>query len=241
LQFWLLGPVDIATNEGHRLGVGAPKRRAVLAALALKPNRVLMADELIDIVWGPSPPSRVRSALHGHISSLRKLIRGPATLVSVAQGYQLRTDPAAVDRERFQTLIATARSLPPDQAVIALVRALRLWQGDALTGTSSSHRLDDVAAYLNEERMAAVEELGELLLGLQRAPEAVALLGEYVAEHRLRECLIALMVRALSSCGRHRQAAETYHATRAALARELDVTPGPSLERAYRSLTTDHT
>src|SRR5689334_6026471 len=93
LEFRLLGPVEIVTAKGSVFNVGAPKRRSVLAALALSANQLVDTGSLIDRVWGDDPPPHARTALQGHISALRKVITGSARLLSMASGYQLVTDP----------------------------------------------------------------------------------------------------------------------------------------------------
>jgi hypothetical protein len=59
VQVAVLGPVR-AFRDGAPLALGAPKQRALLAALALHAGRPVHPDALIDLIWGgqapPAPP-----------------------------------------------------------------------------------------------------------------------------------------------------------------------------------------
>src|ERR1017187_336179 len=66
----LLGPVR-AWRGGQELDLGAPRRRSVLGLLALRPNRAVSRDELIDGMWGDDPPLSSVNALHVYVAGLR--------------------------------------------------------------------------------------------------------------------------------------------------------------------------
>src|SRR5262245_11834917 len=55
-QLRLLGPVEIMVDRRPRPVAGL-RRRAVLAALGLRPGETVAADRLIDIVWADEPPA----------------------------------------------------------------------------------------------------------------------------------------------------------------------------------------
>ena len=101
----VLGPVEIVTADGAVVDPGAPKRRAVVAVLALAANQVVDADTLITWVWGDDPPTHARTALQGHVSALRKLLAPHAgRLTSRASGYEL-----GVPDDADQTAARTAK------------------------------------------------------------------------------------------------------------------------------------
>jgi DNA-binding SARP family transcriptional activator len=56
LEIRILGRVD-ALVDGQSLPLGGSKQRAVLALLALRANRTVSADELIDGLWAERPPA----------------------------------------------------------------------------------------------------------------------------------------------------------------------------------------
>jgi hypothetical protein len=62
VEFWILGPVEV-WDGAHRLEVGGPKPRTLLAALLVHANRVVATDRLIDELWGETPPPTARNVL----------------------------------------------------------------------------------------------------------------------------------------------------------------------------------
>jgi hypothetical protein len=56
VDFGLLGPLTVR-HDGARVDISATMQRAVLAALLLRPNRVVPLSTLVDELWGLQPPS----------------------------------------------------------------------------------------------------------------------------------------------------------------------------------------
>ena len=65
MRFSILGPVQV-TDGRDRVFVRAPQDRKLLALLVLHANRVVSRDEIIDALWGESPPSRAVNAVHSY-------------------------------------------------------------------------------------------------------------------------------------------------------------------------------
>ncbi|MEU4801764.1 BTAD domain-containing putative transcriptional regulator [Actinosynnema sp. NPDC023587] len=232
----LLGPVELVSAGGTAVRLGAAKRRAVLAALALELNRVVSGDRLLALVWDGSPPPQAKAALQGHIAQLRKVLCDGVVLITRAPGYVLTGDRDAVDVFRFEDLVAAARDAADVTAVGLLTSALALWRGPLLADVPGAGVREAVTAKLEELRLVAVQELATRLFRLDRAAEAVAWLRDAVAEHPLREPLVARLVLALHWTGRQAEALELYHRARGRLVEELGVDPGPELRDAYRTV-----
>ena len=66
----VLGPLRVFI-DGAAVDVRGPKRRAVLALLALAEGRTVTADYLVDALWPTEPPESGRAALQSHVSRLR--------------------------------------------------------------------------------------------------------------------------------------------------------------------------
>jgi DNA-binding SARP family transcriptional activator len=73
LEFRLLGPLRVL-DAGRELTPARPKQRALLVMLLLHRGEIVASDQLIDALWGEAPPATAQTALHGHISELRKLL-----------------------------------------------------------------------------------------------------------------------------------------------------------------------
>jgi DNA-binding SARP family transcriptional activator len=245
LRVQLLGPVQ-AWQGGRELAVGPPRRRAVLAMLALRANRAVSRDELVDGVWGDSAPSSVVNRVHVHVGALRQVLepgrarRAPGrVLVSTTSGYRLALDPDSLDIGRFDTQVARARRLSArghvDEAADLYGAALALWSGPPLAAVPGPSA-DAERARLDELRLATAEERAEAMLGCGRPATAVTELMALVAEHPLRERLRALLMMALSRSGRQAEALSVYAETRQLLGEELGVEPGPQLRALHQEL-----
>src|SRR5690348_845450 len=66
MELRILGPIE-AADGGLPLALGAPKQRAVLAALALRRNRVVTREQLVDAVWGEHPPEAATRSLQVYV------------------------------------------------------------------------------------------------------------------------------------------------------------------------------
>ena len=82
---------------------------------------------------------------------------------------------------------------------------------------------------LEELRLVALETRIDADLQLGRTREVVGELEALLAEHPTRERLASQLMLALYRCGRQADALEVYQRTRAQLAEELGLEPGPAL------------
>src|ERR1700683_3399710 len=136
----VLGPVEVRTGQGWR-GIGAPKWRALLAALLLGRGTVVSVDGLINELWPRGPPVAARKLISGYAARARSLMGdgdGPL-LVTRPPGYALLVDRSDVDAWVFEDRLAAGREALNDDAsgaVAVLGDALALWRGAALCDLS---------------------------------------------------------------------------------------------------------
>lgn len=239
MEFRLLGAVSLATGAGE-LPAGPAKRRSLLTALLLRPNRPVPVEHLMAALWDDEPPLRARTVIQGHVSRLRALLAeadaGALGVELATQGaaYVLRMPERLLDAHRFEELVKLARSQQaPADAVALYEEALSLWQGPALTGAYPSAPVLAAAAALEERRLASVELLAAAYGQLGEHARAAAMLRAEADAHPLRESLSAALMTALQRAGRRSEALDRFHRTRRLLAEELGVDPGPELADAY--------
>ncbi|MFE6162993.1 BTAD domain-containing putative transcriptional regulator [Streptomyces sp. NPDC056486] len=239
MEFRLLGAVSVATETGE-LPLGPAKRRSLLAALLLRPNRPVPVDQLTATLWDHEPPPRSRGVIQGHVSRLRALFAGAdaemfgVELVTQGSAYVLRMPESLLDSYRFEQLVTLARSQrAPADAVAMCQEALSLWQGPALSAAYPSPPLQAAAHALEELRIASVELLAGSYARLGEHNRAAAVLRAEAEAHPLRESLSAALMRELQRAGRRSEALDWFHRTRRALAEELGVDPGRELADAY--------
>ncbi|MDX2600532.1 BTAD domain-containing putative transcriptional regulator [Streptomyces caniscabiei] len=241
LEYRLLGPVEVWTG-GRRIPLGGPKPRALLAALLLRPGRVVSAGALIDTVWGDEPPDSARALVQTYVSGLRRALpAGAEGIETRPPGYLLRVDG---DRDRldlrdFERLTAAGR----DRAATGdhpgaselLGQALELWRGSALGGVGRALRVE--AERLEEARQAALEDrISADLASPGREQHLVAELTALVGTHPTRERLRGHLMLTLYRLGRQADALAAYAEGRAVLADELGIDPGPGLRGLHEAI-----
>ncbi|MFD4431959.1 BTAD domain-containing putative transcriptional regulator [Nocardia sp. NPDC058497] len=235
MQIGMLGPLEIRTQDGGSIAIPGARLRTLLIALALEPGRAVSKSKLVDLIWGEQPPSDAANALQALVSRLRRLL--PDGCVEVAAGgYRLTVEPRAVDAVRFEQLLDQARGGDDARQAQLLREALELWRGEAMRDLGDNEAFDPVITRFDGLRLAAFEDRYEAEIRLGRGPEVVAELTELVAEHPVRERLVASLMRALGAAGRGAEALVVYQRARESLADELGVDPSPELSALHVAL-----
>jgi DNA-binding SARP family transcriptional activator/tetratricopeptide (TPR) repeat protein len=240
-EFRVLGSVE-ALVDGRPIQLGTAKQRCVLALLALDACRLVHVERLVDLVWGGRPTPGARSTLHSYVSRLRaRLARCPdVTLTTSGPCYQLEVDPEQVDVHRFRRLIADARATPSGRETVRLLRqALALWRGQPLGDVAPPHLRSTLCASLDEERLAAWEELADVELRLGGHTGLLTELRELTERHPLRERLAAAFVVALYRNGQRADALAHCQRLRFRLSTELGIDPSPGLDELHQRVLRD--
>jgi DNA-binding SARP family transcriptional activator len=235
IEIRLLGPIAVA-RDGATLALAGPKQRVVLALLASRPGLVVSTDRLLEALWGPEPPRTAATALHGHVSRLRRLL-DPDVIATRSPGYVLEVPPDAVDAARFEQLVERARREQPGQRAETLTAALALWRGAPfadVVGASTS--LHEEAQRLDELRLMAQEELFEAGLVLGRHVALAPELESFLRAEPLRERVVGQLMLALYRAGRQVDALEVYRRFRRELNDTLALEPGQPLRELERRI-----
>src|SRR5262245_3288519 len=86
----VLGPLRLRVDDVDA-DVRGPKRRAVLALLAVADGRAVTDDALLDALWPEEIPESGRAALHSHVSRLRGHLGAAGDRLERLEGaYRLR-------------------------------------------------------------------------------------------------------------------------------------------------------
>ncbi len=197
--------------------------------LLLHREKVVPGAQLIEALWGEQPPESAQTALHGHVSALRKLI-GADRIRTRPPGYLLQVSLDELDLARFESLVAQARERDdPEERSACLREALALWRGEPLAELRDQAFAEREIARLEELRLAAIEDRVDADLALGRHHELVHELEPLVAEHPFRERMRGQLMLALYRCGRQAHALHVFQDGRRALVEELGIDPGPAL------------
>lgn len=250
----VLGPVEVQ-REGRELDLGAPRQRAVVAALALYGGRPVSVDTVVDLVWGEHPPPGVATTLQGYVSHLRRAVepererRAPArVLVTVPTGYAWH---APVDAGDFERTIEHAHArlrtsdprLTPDldepelhETLRDLEGALTRWRGAPYAELSDAPAAVAARARLEELLLVAREDRAVAGLALGRHQTVAAELETLTQQHPLRERLWALQAVALTRAGRQAEALDQLRRLREVLDEELGLVPSPEVRELQSAI-----
>jgi DNA-binding SARP family transcriptional activator len=241
MRFRLLGPLEIRAGEDW-LAIGAPKWRAVLAALLINAGQIVPADVLINEVWPDTPPAKAGNLISIYVLRLRRLLgdTDSTLLVTRAPGYLLRLAPGDTDAQVFESLVREGRRAyaagDPERAAAQLAEALALWHGSPLADVPPTPLIETEAERLADLRLDASELRITAELACGSHAQVIPELRRLLADHSLRENLWLLLMRALDGAGRHAEALEAYGQARSVLAEELGVDPGAELRQCYAEL-----
>ncbi|MFH9752235.1 AfsR/SARP family transcriptional regulator [Streptomyces griseus] len=244
LRLGLLGSLS-AYRGGRRLDLGPVRRQAVLAALVLRAGSRVSHQELLDDVWGESPPATGVRVLPSHVYSLRRSLDAPDTsarssLIRGGKGwYRFEAEGVRLDTVELAALGRRARSVKasagPAAAQALFDEALGLYGGEPLAGLPGRYA-GSVRRHLEEQRRTLRKGRLECLFLLGRSSEAIEELVELTASCPLDEGLLAIHVRALYCSGRQAEALDAFHALRGRLREAHGAEPGEELRSLYEAV-----
>lgn len=241
LDFQILGPIDVRSGS-HRVDIGGPRQRAVLAMLLLSADRVVPVDRLVEAVWGGRPPTTSRTQVAICVARLRKAFRSVGAgdvIATIAPGYLLHSAGHRIDAVLFADQVERAQiaaQLRQTADAIALFRkALGLWRGSALAGVSS-YLTESEATRLEELRLGAVEQYAALQLERGWHQQVVAALTPVVRDQPLREHARATLMLAHYRSGLRAESLELFRQARRLFVDELGLEPGRMLQDLHSAI-----
>src|SRR5690606_21736318 len=158
-------------------------------------------------------------------------------LATTGAGYMIEAPDRVVDMHRFRRLVQEARRADSASARVSMLRdALDLWRGPALAEAATAPIKAQICAGLDEQRVSAQEDYAELRLGLGRHRELVTELTTLVAQHPLRERLVALLMLAQYRSGQQAEALASFRSARRRLIDELGIEPGAELRAVEQAI-----
>ena len=244
MKFSLLGPLEVR-GDGVAAAIPQGRQRVLLAALLLNANRVVSADDLVDVLWEAAPPVTALASLYNYVKRLRQNLGdvGHHQISTIPPGYLISIEPGSLDVQQFEILtrsgLAALRAGSSADAAGQLRDALALWRGQPLADVESRTLTDREVPRLAELRLQALEARVDADLRLGRHGELIAELRQLVATHPLRERLHAQLMLALCGNGQRADALAAYLAARRMLTTELGVEPGSELRKLHRQILVD--
>ncbi|KQY44394.1 BTAD domain-containing putative transcriptional regulator [Cellulomonas sp. Root137] len=237
LRVDVLGPLQVQV-DGAVVDVPGPRRRAVLALLALAEGRAVTADDLVDALWPADPPESARQAIQTHVSRLRAHLGPAADRLETSPGaYRLRLGASELDLAHARSLLSSARSRAahdPGGALAQLREAHALWRGPILADLAE---VAPVAVSIEEcarLRREVTDALVANAVDAGRAADVVDLATATYAADPLRESAAVLLMRALAAVARPAEALQVGRELRQRLAEETGLDPSPAVGELER-------
>ena len=174
-------------------------------------------------------------SVHVYVSRLRKQL-GEDRLLTRAPGYVLRVEPAELDADRFERLVAEAAQLGPRGRRRCCARR---WLSGAVPRSASSRTSASRSRRWPGWRSCAWSRSSGGSTPTSPTGATPTLVGELealVAEHPLREGLHGRLMLALYRCGRQAEALAAFATARAALVDELGIEPGRGLRELHQAI-----
>src|SRR6185312_3788773 len=236
VQYALLGPVGVSDDDGP-LEINGTLRRTLLAALLLRPNQVVSADQLADLLWGDRPSVSATTSLYNQVMRLRQAL-GPhaGRIRAVPPGYVIDVEPGELDTTVFAEHRAAAGQAAQSGNWAASSReyaaALALWRGQPLADVPA---LQSSAAIqqLSEERLLVQQGRIEADLHLGRHDQVIGELRTLIHRHPWREAFHGQLMLALYRAGRQPEALDVYRDLRRAVTYEFGVEPSDSVRSLH--------
>jgi DNA-binding SARP family transcriptional activator/tetratricopeptide (TPR) repeat protein len=233
IRIRLLGPVDLL-RDGVPGEVPGRSLRTLLAMLSLRIDEIVSLDQLVEVLWPGSAPATAANTLQRHLSSLRGVLTGVATISARPPGYVLSPLPAmtadATDVRVAERLIAKSRQSPdPAEQVVLLREALALWRGDALGGVVDSAYLSGQMERLARLRSEAQRNLVQARIARGEGADLVGELEDLLSGAPYDEQLHCQLMLALYRAGRQADALAVARRLREVLAADLGIDPGSAV------------
>ncbi|MFI9274298.1 BTAD domain-containing putative transcriptional regulator [Kitasatospora sp. NPDC052896] len=243
MKYQLLGSLRVIDGNTTSF-VSAQKVETLLAALLVRSDHVVTADQLMTELWGERLPRRAAAGLHVYVSELRKFLSRPgradSPIVTRSSGYVLRLRSDEIDYQSFLELTDLGRKLlreqRPEEAVDCFERGLALWRGPALGDIGDGPILRSFATWLTEVRLDCAEMHVDAQLQLGHHRELVGHLFALIAESPLRETFYRQLMIALYRSERRAEALKVYQSARGTLIDELGLEPCSALQELHRAI-----
>jgi DNA-binding SARP family transcriptional activator/tetratricopeptide (TPR) repeat protein len=238
MEFGLLGPLMVRRGEGT-VPIPAGRQRVLLAALLLKANQAMSADELTELLWAAGAPATARKTLHNYVKRLRHALGDTdhSRIATRPEGYLISVGNGELDVTQFAVLHGQARVSARGGAwplaSAQLRTALALWRGEALGDVPCGPLLAQERLLLEEMRVQALEDRIDADLHLGLHDEVIVELRKLASAEPMRERLHALLMLALYRAGRRADSLAVYRDARRVLVSELAIEPGAELRQLH--------
>ncbi|SMC58173.1 DNA-binding transcriptional activator of the SARP family [Kibdelosporangium aridum] len=227
----VLGPLAVQLG-GVVQELGAQKQRCLLGLLALRYGTTVSRDEIVELLWGTTPPPTWQNLIHTYVTRLRKALgnggsHGHNAIVTAPSGYRLTLGAQELDIAEFDALLQQGEN--PEK----LAAALDQWRGPVLADLPDRLRWHPAAVSAQERRISAAMAYADAVVEPSRQDDVIRRLQALIVEAPMHEGLLARVMLALAAAGRQADAISLYAGARQLLGNELGVDPSAELRSAH--------
>ena len=225
-------------------GLHSPKLTRLLAYIVYNHDRLLLVDELADVIWENDPVSNPAGALKNLVYRLRtELVAalGPEAenfIVSGRGSYGWNTEISVeTDVEELEACRGRASFFPDSDAALAELRQVdKLYAGDFLPEVSTSFRIHAASVYFKGVWLECVKRCLTILEIRGDYGEMEGISSRAIDLDPLDEELYCFSVRALVAQGKLKLAGEQYVIGCSVLQSELGISAPRKLRDCYELL-----
>ena len=228
LELQLFGVFRLLDGEGQEIPLRSAKLRALVAYLALHPDRAIKRETLAGLLWGESADAQARQSLRQALLGLRKSLGEEAAEAFAADDETVTLRSAAVRVDVAEFLAASAEG--------RLEEAAAAYSGDLMDEPSAGSEpfeswLAQERSRLHEQACMGLEALVEHRVEEGDSAGAVQAGRQLVALAPWRETGTRLLMRAFVLAGRRAEALQHYRGFAESLRAELDAEPDDETAR----------
>jgi DNA-binding SARP family transcriptional activator len=235
LRIRVLGGLQVEDLDAAALG--SRKARSLMKRLALARGQAVPVDQLVDGLWGNSPPARPAEQVAVLVSRLRGVL-GADRLPRDDVGYRLVADWLDVDALAELVEEATRRLAAGETAAAraAAGAALALARGEVLPDELDAEWAEVDRARAHRLLAQARTVAAEAALAAGDAAAAAEAAGAALDHDPYDEAALRVQMRALAATGRPASALAAYARLRERLSEDLGVDPAPETETLHTAL-----
>ena len=236
LELDLLGGFELRGADGSPLNLSSKKAKALLAFLALSPERTVSRDKVAALLWPASGDEHARSSLRQTLAQLRRMMADAGGPVVLSSGQGLRVDP---ERLRVDVTMFEA-GLAEDDGEF-LERAVAAYKGPLMDGLEI--RAEPFEEWLRGERARlgelAAKAMGSLMEACQADgmhEAALSMAKNILRLDSLREDVHRWIMRFFRERKRWNEALRQYEDCQTVLRAELGIAPEEATQALYRDI-----
>jgi DNA-binding SARP family transcriptional activator len=239
MRFRILGPLEVADDDGQPVAITRRLHRSALALLLLKAGQPCSAGTLTAGLWGDYPPVSPDVSLRSCVYGIRKTLPDPRRLRTHPTGYLIVAGPGELDLDDFRDLVTRGReafdSGNARLAATLLNQAVDLWRDPPLADLPAVPARERLLG----QRREAQDALTDARLALGEHRQMLTYLRGAVASEPLHEHVWAQLITALYRSGARVEALSAFGKLRMTLISTYGIGPGPELQDLHRRVLAD--